>query len=698
MTPGARRGPLRLLLVEDSDDDARLVVRTVSRAGWDVDHDRVCARDDLAARLGDAWDAVICDHGLPGFDSLSALACVREADPDLPFIIVSGSITEDAVVEAMNAGAGDYVTKHNLDRLVPALDRELSKTRERALRRRAEQEARRLAAIVESSSDAIVATDLDLRVASWNAAAARTFGWPAEEIVGHSMLEIVPPSERQALAHLAAVAASGSAVTEQETVHVHRDGSVIDVSLTLSPIRDEDGAIDGIAVISRDIGERKRLQRQLQHLVDHDPLTGLLNRRRFAEELERLIAESRRYGISGALLLLDLDGLKAVNDQLGHAQGDKLLCGIADLMRCRMRRTDVVGRLGGDEFALLLPHTDRATAEGLAGELQHRIRQSAPMLLGGAPNRLSASVGIALVTPEVEWTGAEDALQEADGALYVAKNEGRDCVRVATPPVRREGSRLRTSWSDRILAALREDRFELYAQPIVGICGDDRPRHELLLRLHGESGEMLRPGSFVPDAERSELIYDIDRWVIWRSAELLAAWRRARGEVHLHVNLSSQTITSDNAAPLIAEALAHAGIGGEGLVYEITETTAISSIDRAQRFAAAVRRLGCGLALDDFGSGFASFTYLKHLDYDFVKLDGGLVRDVTCNTRDQRILACIADLARGMGKRAIAEFVQDEATVDLLRELGVDYAQGYHLGEPVPVRLDASVTPPIVTG
>jgi EAL domain-containing protein (putative c-di-GMP-specific phosphodiesterase class I) len=290
-----------------------------------------------------------------------------------------------------------------------------------------------------------------------------------------------------------------------------------------------------------------------------------------------------------------------------------------------------------------------------------------------------------LISAGVDWPQAEAILAEAENALLMAKRAGAGSVRTASGALRKDASRLRIRAAQRIQEALAADRFELFAQPIVGLCGDSRPRYELLLRLRGESGEIIGPGSFLPDAERSDLILEIDRWVIDRSVRVLRDWQRDRGPVTLHVNVSAPTVTSHEAAELIAAQIQQTGVDGRALVYEITETTAISSLDRAHDFARRMRELGCGLALDDFGSGFASFAYLKNLDYDYVKLDGNLVEDVACNIRDRRILQCIAELTRGMGKRVIAERVADARTLAQVQELGIDYAQGYHLGRAAAI-------------
>jgi diguanylate cyclase (GGDEF)-like protein len=377
--------------------------------------------------------------------------------------------------------------------------------------------------------------------------------------------------------------------------------------------------------------------------------------------------------------MLDLDGLKGVNDAFGHACGDDLLAGVAELLRGRLRGTDVAARLGGDEFALILPHTDGAAAETLTRDILNRIGQAAPLLLGGSPTRVSASAGIAEIGGTRRFATPEDVLHQADGALYAAMRAGRDCVRMADPGFVMRGSRGPFGARER---TLEQRGLELYAQPILALSGDTRDRRELLLRLRSEDGGIMAPGGFLAGAERSELILEVDRWVIHESARILAGLQQQGHDSVLHVNLSARSLTHAPMGDFIATEVARAGVDPSRLVFEITESAAITRIDQAQRFAEQVAELGCGLALDDFGAGFASFHYLKYLEFDFVKIDGGLVRDVVHSPGDQRILRCIVDLAQGLGKRTIAEWVTDEATLEVMRTFGVDYAQGFHVSVP----------------
>jgi diguanylate cyclase (GGDEF)-like protein len=437
----------------------------------------------------------------------------------------------------------------------------------------------------------------------------------------------------------------------------------------------------------RDVSERQLFEARLIDMANHDALTGLFNRRRFDEELEAQVARARRYGVGGALLFLDLDQFKDVNDSRGHGAGDELLVALALLLRERLRETDVIARLGGDEFAVLLPHTDAARASLAAQDILDAVRERT-FEIGGAPLGITASVGIALYPEHGE--NAAELLSRADVAMYQAKEQGRNRVRTFSTDTdwQAEIAR-RMDWQRRIHDALEHERFVLHAQPILDLSSHEVTQYELLLRAVDVDGELVLPGEFLDVAERSGLIREIDRWVVRRAICLIAAQARAGRRLEIEVNLSGQAFSDPTLRQAIQDEIATTGIDPQCLILEVTETAAITNLEEAQRFIRALRALGCRFALDDFGVGFSSFAHLKYLPVDYVKIDGSFIRDLPRSTTDQHLVRAIADIARALGKRTIAEFVNDEATVALLREFGVDFAQGFYIGRPGP-RLDAA--------
>jgi diguanylate cyclase (GGDEF)-like protein/PAS domain S-box-containing protein len=677
--------------------------------------------------------------------------------------------------------------------------------------RKLSEETARLARIVESSEEAIVGKTLDGEIVAWNAAAERMYGFSAEEAIGQHVCAMISPGREQELADLLRRIASGERIVGFETTRVTKGGRELEVSVTLSPIKDPQGRIIGASGFDHDITElksaqrgrrqaeerfrrafedsaigvailgvdpkgpgrflevndafcqlygyprqqllemsysqlvhpdethaareeirrllagelesyhaelrclharghtiwiglttslvrdkdgnplyrvcqvynitdRKRSEHRLRYLADHDPLTDLLNRRRFEEELSRELAAAKRYGSPGALLVLDLDHFKYVNDSLGHAAGDELVVRVAASLRGRLRESDLLARLGGDEFAAILPRTDEQAARTVAAGLLEVVRESASPR-GGRPHWVTASVGIAPFSGTSDRITSDQLLMEGDMAMYEAKEAGRDRIAVHDPSA--PGSMAAgVSWADRIRTALAEDGFILYAQPILGLTGDRSSCQELLLRMERENGEVNPPADFLPVAERIGLIEEIDRWVVCRAIDLLAQQQRAGRDVRLHVNLSAKSITNADLPLLVGQELAASGADPSGLCFEVTETAAVVDLSRASDFAHQVTELGCELALDDFGAGFGSFQQLKNLEFDYIKIDGGFIRDLGASRVDELVVKSVVEIARGLGKRTVAEFVEDESALRLVREYGVDYAQGFHVGEP----------------
>jgi diguanylate cyclase (GGDEF)-like protein/PAS domain S-box-containing protein len=468
---------------------------------------------------------------------------------------------------------------------------------------------------------------------------------------------------------------------EQRLLHAERHAVWVTVNASL--VRDATG--DPLYCIRQlqDIEERKRYEGELGYLVEHDPLTGLLNRRGFVRELAQQIAYARRYGDGGAVLFLDLDDFKYVNDTLGHSIGDEVISDLARVVHKRLRETDIFARLGGDEFAVLLPHTAVSEAETVSSSLIEAVRDGCVVSLGEG-RRVTVSVGVTGFQQPGKDLTPDDILIDADVAMYAAKEAGKDRIAVASTATK-ERMRSRVTWAERVRRAVQDGLFELYCQPIVDLASDNISQWELLLRLPGDGGELILPAQFLYTAERSGLILDIDRWVLSQAMRLIAEQRDAGCEVRLEVNLSGRSVGDPELLKLIEQGLEARAINPANLVLEVTETAAIANMDRARGFATKLRTLGCGFALDDFGAGFGSFYYLKHIPFDYVKIDGEFIRNLPSSSTDQLILDSIVQMSKGLGKHTIAEFVGDSETVQVLKEHGVDYAQGYYLGKPRPV-------------
>ncbi len=463
---------------------------------------------------------------------------------------------------------------------------------------------------------------------------------------------------------------------------LHAWGQYVWMMITVSLVRDEEGRALYQIMQFQDISERKELAGRLEYLVDHDFLTGLYNRRHFEQELAREVDRAARYGSPGAVLLIDVDNFKTVNDTFGHMAGDDLLKGIAGLLKHRMRHTDILARVGGDEFAVLLPETSGNQATAAADDFVNALDKQATMLANQSIH-ITASVGVA----SFDQISETEVLARADAAMYAAKQAGRNRYVVYRPfAADCDQASSRSSEADRMRQAIEGDQFHLYCQPIMDLKTDEAAQYELLLRLPvGEGCEPLAPNSFLYVAERFGIILAIDCWVVRKAIALIGEYERSGRSLTLHVNLSGNSIGDPKLGAFIENALAEGGIDPSCLVFELTETAAIANLPHARAFANRMHRCGCRLALDNFGAGLASFYYLKNYPFDYLKIDGEFIRRLSVNPIDQLVVKAIVCIAQGMGKKTIAEFVTDANAIRLLRDSGVDFAQGYHVGLPRPV-------------
>ncbi|MGI8462392.1 MAG: PAS domain S-box protein [Solirubrobacterales bacterium] len=517
-----------------------------------------------------------------------------------------------------------------------------------------------------------------------NAALSSLAGRPTEELLKSNLQAISHPDDvAQAFDLLRDLLAGAAHQHSIEGRFLRPEGEIVWASLSASIVRDQSGSPIYAIVQLQDVSERKRFEGQLQYLADHDPLTGLFNRRRFEQELSQQVALAERYGSSGAVLIVDLDNFKYVNDTLGHAVGDELIGRVGSLIDGRLRQTDTVARLGGDEFAALLPETAPEQAFELADELRRELGTQS-VVGGGHSIRLTASVGVSRFGGGTE-VSSEGVLVNADIAMYEAKAGGRDRVELLDAEGPKTKMHARLTWSERIRDALENDRFVLFQQPILELEPNAVTHHELLLRMRGSNDDLIGPGSFLYIAEQFGQIQAIDRWVATAALALLAERQAAGDEICLEVNLSGASITDSAVTDFLESSVRDSGVDATKLIFEVTETAAIVNIDKARQFAARMAELGCSFALDDFGSGFGSFYYLKHLPFDYLKIDGDFIRKLPVSKPDRLTVEAMVQIARGMGKRTIAEYVGDERTVEILREFSVDFAQGYHVGRPVPV-------------
>jgi diguanylate cyclase (GGDEF)-like protein len=433
-----------------------------------------------------------------------------------------------------------------------------------------------------------------------------------------------------------------------------------------------------------DITKRKQADEKLNFQASHDALTGLINRREFEHRAERLLSTVQQNRSQHALCFMDLDQFKVVNDTCGHMAGDELLRQLSSLLQNTVRHRDTLARLGGDEFGILMEHCSLDHAHRAAASLQKAI-QDYQFSWEGQIFKVAVSIGLVSITEST--LNLTELLKQADAACYMAKDRGRNRIHVHHPEdsdlAQRHGE---MQWVTRLNHALKEDRFRLYAQAIVPLDASTDTHYEFLIRMLDDKGETIPPVAFLPAAERYNLIAQIDHWVIENALSLLADNPVFLNQINFcSINLSGQSLTEPNMLDFIITQLDKFGVAGEKICFEITETAAISNLTMAMKFISTLKDLGCRFALDDFGSGLSSFAYLKNLPVDYIKIDGMFVKDIVDDPIDHAMVKSINEIGQVIGMQTIAEFVENDDIKEMLREIGVNYAQGYSIGRPQPL-------------
>jgi diguanylate cyclase (GGDEF)-like protein/PAS domain S-box-containing protein len=531
------------------------------------------------------------------------------------------------------------------------------------VRRAGEERVRRSEArhrlVVESAQDGIWLLDDDRRTIFLNRRMGEILGRPPQDVLGRDPIEFTDAAGQELITQ-ARDARGADEAGQYEARFVQPDGTIVSTVVSVSPLRDEHS--NGFVIVVTDMTERMLLEAGLRRAADEDALTGLASRSRF----ESAIAERAALGGGFAIAMIDIDHIKFVNDSYGHSAGDELLCHAARAMKGALRETDLLARFGGDEFGILLATADEDSAIAAANRVLQTLRDDRWRGL----SRQTASAGVAIACSKAPANPA-DLLKAADLALYEAKTAGRDrCVLY-------RGHDAGLAWVDEVRAAIDEERLTLFSQRLFPL-GAGAEREELLVRMLDANGEILPPSAFIPTAEQFGLIADLDLWVVGRAIELA---RRGRS---VEVNISGASLGEHAITDLVADAVAD-GLDPSLMVFEITETAAVRNLAEARLFAQSLTGLGCGVALDDFGTGYGSLTYLRHLPVTQIKIDIDFVRDLATDAEARRMVKAIVGMAKTLGKETVAEGVEDLAVIPILREIGVDFAQGYALHRPEPV-------------
>ena len=561
-------------------------------------------------------------------------------------------------------------------------------------RKRAEaqtlEQKERAQVTLASIADAVITVDTCGLVDYMNPVAERLTGWRNDEarrIALPSIFGVLDEATGVAMPDpVARSLCDGTTIQSEGNVVLRRrhDGPIA-IDYAAAPIRDNAGAIVGAVLVFHDMSRERQYAMRLAHLASHDALTGLLNRREFERRVTMALVESQAESRNHAVLYLDLDEFKVVNDTCGHAAGDELLRQVGALLRPRLREGDTLARLGGDEFGVLLEHCAPGPALAIADGLRKAIGDF-HFQWNQRSFKIGASVGVVNVAGGPQTLAG--VLSAADAACYVAKEKGRNRVQVFSPEsdevTLRKGE---MEWVSRIHRALAGNQFCLYAQPVQATHGNDgfAPYTELLLRLRDTEGDLVPPTSFIPAAERYHLMPAIDRWVIDTAFATLARQLEGGDVPGVYaINVSGASLGDDDFLDYVQAQFVRHGVPHACVCFEITETTAVASLTKATQFMTALRALGCRFALDDFGVGVSSFTYLKHLPVDYLKIDGSFVKDMLEDPVNHAMVEAIHRIGHIMGKKTIAESVEDRAALKALRTIGVDYAQGFAIATPAP--------------
>jgi diguanylate cyclase (GGDEF)-like protein/PAS domain S-box-containing protein len=668
--------PLRVLLVEDAEDDAVLLLRELRRGGFESSMVRVYTPQAMKeALLSQPWDVVISDFSLPSFSGLEALRVLQETGLDLPFILVSGTIGEEVAVEAMRAGADDYVMKAQLQRLPPAVDRELREAEARAAHRAAQKTLIALRKAVDSLPVGVTITGTDGTILFTNPAEHALHGYEANELVGREGRGLVPaefarPLTLEQMRNLRS--------WKRERLNVRKDGSVFPAQLISDVVLGADGDPLGIVTICEDISERKLVERQLFLHAFYDDLTGLPNRVLFLERLGRAVARSRgRSDAVYAVLYLDLDRFKLVNDGLGHHIGDQLLVAIARRLEQCLRPADTVARLGGDEFTILVD--DLKDAEG-AIQLAERVQVELALPFSFAGQRVYTSASIGIAVGSHVYHRHEDVLRDADIAMYRAKARGKARYEMFDSAMHLHAVSLLQLETD-LRRAVERNEISAHYQPIVSLANGEVVGFEALARWrHSERGLIL-PDEFIPLAEETGVILALGRSLLREACREVAQLPGSR--LTVSVNLSARQLTDAGLLDAIDDALARTGLAAHRLKLEVTESAIMGNADAAIAVLLELRARGVGIQIDDFGTGYSSLSYLQKLPVDTLKIDRSFVSRIDETGEKTEIVESIIALARSLDLEVIAEGIETEHQLARLRTLRCDLGQGYLLSKPI---------------
>ncbi|MCW9055345.1 MAG: EAL domain-containing protein [Gammaproteobacteria bacterium] len=694
---------IRILFVDDSNSIRHYYKRLLERNGY-ITETAESVADAFEKAINGEFDLAIIDYFMPNENGYILCQKLRD-DPRTQRIrsaVITGTYLDEVIRDCLQAGAVECMFKNEAEELF--LARIASMSRFIAIEKSIEADHKLLASILESVGEGVYGVNNEGDITFVNPAALAIVGIEKPMPIGQSAQKTFhyhPDKNSQTTDRLYRAYGESTELRCWETEFKHSNGKAVPVECTIYPLT-IGSRQEGSVVAFRDVSERKMLEEKLHWQATHDHLTGLSNRRYFEEQLEAELKQVVRDGKMSALVYLDLDRFKYINDTAGHEAGDEMLIETSRLLTKNLRENDVLARLGGDEFAIILRDVDEVAAMQLC-EAHRILLDGSNFIFAKQSYSIYGSFGIAMM--DVPNMTSGDVLANADIACHIAKRGGRNRSHLyeqSSDEKNIMGSEL--GWTKRLREAMENNYFVLYYQPILDVAhinlnnlpaedgriweayasDKDNPLHyELLLRMKGEDGAIYYPDSFIPTAERFNIMQDVDLWVINEALRNMEKIQDKFSEITFSINLSGNTINASDSLDKIRVLLEKSRVKPESLIFEVTETCAIANIDTANRFIEELKDLGCRFSLDDFGSGFCSFSQLKCLPADFVKIDGQFVKGMARGSIDRAIVTAMNDVAHSLGRYTVAEYVETPEVLRLLKVCGVDRVQGHYISEPL---------------
>jgi diguanylate cyclase (GGDEF)-like protein/PAS domain S-box-containing protein len=684
---------LRLLLVDESPDDVELAVATLRKHGYMLKHHRVQDMASMQSALDKGpWDAVVCEYQLPHFGAHMAHDLLKRAGLDIPIIIFTRTLGDAELVKTMRSGIPDVVLKTQPARLAPAIERELKASDDRRALHEAQQRLKELEgknrAIIEGAREAICYVQDGMHLEA-NHTYLEMFGYQnLEELGGVPVMNLVMKSEQARFKEFLRKT-PGDKPEPQEFMAVKADGNRMPVEFVLSPI--EFNGEKCLQLLVTDISKRKAVESKLQYLNQHDPLTGLYNRHYFIQELNKVVDKARRGEEAAAVLYIDLQQLKSINEALSYAAGDRLLIKVARLFREHLGEDALLSRFGGDEFAALLRGPNEPRARELADSLIRALKENS-FTEGDKTYTCDCQLSVTHVDRHVESAqkvlslaynavqGTRPAASEpVAAAAHSAPASVRPVAAAPTPVAARTAPAAGAAgnWSGRLLAAIEKGSFTLIYQPIVNLHAEPAEFFEVLVRMVGEDGKLITAGEFIPAAEQCGLAPAIDRWVVKNAIEALAALHREGRQSTFFVNLSRATLKDPDLLPSVIRWMREANAKPDYLVFEADEPDLLAE-PAAATFIKAARKMGCHFAIDNFGKNLGATEHLRELPVEFLKIDGGLIRNLNTDPVNQTTLRAVLQVAQALQMKTIAKSVEKAENLAALWNFGIDYVQGYY--------------------